>query len=98
MDSEIQGRFTQEEWFRKNQWFADRNPEIYHILSVEEDETSTEPVVEVDLRLTSVDGSSSTRTTYFILEDGEWLHRFRQERIDLFMPGVSFEGFVAARQ
>lgn len=98
LDSETQAVFTEEEWFQKNQWFADRNPAIYHVLSVEEDENSTEPFVEVDLRLTGADGSASERTTYWVLENGEWLHRFSQEEIDLFMPGVPFEEFVAARQ
>ena len=42
------------------------------------------------------DGSSFVRTTYWVLEDGEWLHRFSQEEIDLFMPDLSYEEFVEA--
>ena len=54
--------------------------------------------VEVTLRLTYEDGSSSTRITYFVLEYGEWKHAFGQEERDLFMPEASYEEFVAAQQ
>ena len=69
---------------------------IYNILSAESLDTSGEPVVEVDVRLTGEDGSSSVRTTYFVYEDGMWKHRFGQEEYDLFMSGVPFDEFVAA--
>jgi hypothetical protein len=52
----------------------------------------------VTLTLTYADGSSSTRTTYFIYEDGEWKHRFSQEELGLFMPDASYEEFVEAQQ
>jgi len=57
-------------------------------------ETSQKPLAEVEVRLTGEDGSSSTRNTYFVYEDGSWKHRFAQEEIDLFEPGVSFEEWV----
>jgi hypothetical protein len=59
--------------------------------------TCSGTVVEVALRLTYGDGSSSTRTTYFVLEDGEWKHAFGQEEYDLFMTEASYEEFVAAQ-
>ena len=34
------------------------------------------------------------RSTYFVFEDGGWLHRFAQEENDLFKLGVSFEEWV----
>ncbi len=97
LDFETQSLFTREEWFLKNQWFADNGSVVYHIESVERLGTSSGIVVEVTLRLTYEDGSSSTRTTYFVYEDGEWKHRFGQEEYDLFMPDASYEEFVAAQ-
>ena len=96
LDSETQSMFTREEWFQKNQYLADTYPAIYHILSVELD-GSGDTIAEVEVRLTGEDGSTSIRNTYFVYEDGAWKHRFAQEEIDLFMPGVSFGEFVAAR-
>jgi hypothetical protein len=64
---------------------------------VESDGTAREPLAEVAVRLTGEDGSSSTRNTYFLFEDGGWKHRFSEEETELFMPGVPFEEFVEAR-
>jgi len=97
LDSETQSLFTREEWFQKNQWFANNGSVVYHIESVERLGTSSGVVVEVKLRLTYGDGSSSTRKTFFILEDDQWKHAFGQEEYDLFMPEASYEEFVAAR-
>ncbi len=55
---------------------------------------SEEPLAEVSVRLTGEDGSSSIRTTYFVYEGGSWKHRFGQEEIDLFGPGVPYEEWV----
>jgi hypothetical protein len=97
LDSETQDRFTREEWFLKNQWFADNGSVVYHVESVERLGTSGGTVVEVSLRLTYEDGSSATRITYSMLEDGEWKHAFGQEEYDLFMPEAPYGEFVAAQ-
>ncbi len=97
LDSETQSHFTREEWFQKNQWFADNGSVIYHIESVERLGTSSGIVVGVTLRLTYEDGSSSTRNTYFVYEDGGWKHAFGEEEYDLFMPDLSYEEFVQAQ-
>ncbi len=91
LDSETQALFTEEEWF------ADNGSVVYHIESVERMGTGGEPTVEVTLRLTYGDCTSSVRTTYFVQEDGTWQHRFGQEEYDLFMPDLSYEEFVAAQ-
>ena len=44
---------------------------VYHIESAERLGTSSEVVVDATLGLIYEDGSSSTRTTCFALEDGE---------------------------
>ena len=97
LDAETKSRFTREEWFKKNQFFADNGEVIYHIESVERLGTSSGFVVGVSLRLTYEDGSSSTRNTYFVYEDGEWKHAFGREEYDLFMPAVPYEEFVKAQ-
>jgi hypothetical protein len=33
--------------------------------------------------LTATDGSTNVRNTYFVYEDGSWLHRFSAEEYDL---------------
>ena len=91
LDSETQALFTEEEWF------ADNGSVVYRIDSAESVGTDGEPVVEVTLTLTYGDGTSSTRTTYFVREGGTWQHRFGQEEYDLFMPELSYEEFVAAQ-
>ncbi len=96
LDSETQSMFTEEEWAQKNQWYWNQSDTTYDILSVKMVSSSEEPLIEVAVRLIGEDGSSFTRTTYWVLEDGEWLHRFSQEEIDLFMPELSFEEFVEA--
>ncbi len=58
------------------------------------DETSQESLAEVAVRLTGEDGSSSLRETYFVYENGDWLHRFGQEEKDLYEPGVPFDEWV----
>ncbi len=71
---------------------------VYPVESAERLSTSSGLVVEVTLRLTYDDGSSSMRTTYFVLEVGEWKHAFGREEYDLFMPEASYAKFVAVQQ
>ena len=91
LDDETKSRFTREEWFKKNQFFADNGEVVYRVESAERMGTSSGLVVGVSLRLTYGDGSSSTRDTYFVYEDGEWKHAFGREEYDLFMPAVPYE-------
>lgn len=97
LDSRTRGTFSEEVWFRKNQWFWNRNPTVYHVLSTESDGDSEGSVAGVEIRITGEDGSSWIHTTYFIKEDGKWLHRFSEEETDLFMPDSTFEEFVEAQ-
>ena len=90
LDSVTQSMFTEEEWAQKNQYYWDLNPTVYDILSVELLDDPEETITEVTVRITGADGSSFIRTTYWVLENGEWLHRFGQEEIDSFTPGVPF--------
>ncbi len=49
------------------------------------------------MRLTGEDGSYSIRNACFVLENGEWKHRFGQEEKDLFGPEVPFDEWVNAQ-
>jgi hypothetical protein len=83
LDSETQSAFTEEEWFAKNDYLADTGPVTYTIQSVVMDSAYPETVANVAVLLTTTDGSTSVRNTYFIYEDGSWLHRFSPEEYDL---------------
>ena len=95
--SKTQSMFTRDEWSRRNQWFWDSNPTIYHIDSINLDNASQGSTAEVKLRITGKDGSSWVRTTYFVQENGEWKHRFSAEETSLFMPDATFKEFVDAQ-
>ncbi len=58
----------------------------------------SEAEVGVRVYRTFKDGTSITRETLFVEEEGAWKHRFTQEEIDIFMPGTPYEEFVAAQQ
>jgi hypothetical protein len=84
LDSETQSAFTEDEWFADNDWLADNGSATYTIQSIEMDSSSQESVANVAVLLTFGDGSTSTRNTYFVYEDGSWKHRFSSEEYNLF--------------
>jgi len=98
LDSETKSAFSKEEWFKKNQWFADNGSVIYHVLAVNLNSAFQKPVAQITLRLTDEYGSASVRNTFFVLEVGSWKHRFGREEYKLFMPEASYEEFVEARE
>jgi len=57
----------------------------YNINSVEMVDDST---AEVQLTITAADGSSSERTTRFVLENGSWKHELIPEEYDLFAGAI----------
>lgn len=83
LDRETQSAFTRDEWFAKNEWLADTGPVTYSIQSVNMDSSSPESVANVAVFLTTTDGSTSIRNTYFVYEDGVWKHRFGPEEYEL---------------
>jgi hypothetical protein len=89
LDSETQSAFTRDEWFAKNEWLADAATVTYTIQSVDMDSSSPESVANVAVLLTYADGSTSTRTTYFVYEDGVWKHRFGAQEYELFANAQS---------
>ncbi|MDP9475935.1 MAG: hypothetical protein M3R38_09650 [Actinomycetota bacterium] len=97
LDSKSKALFTEDEWIEKNQWYADN--EGLELDSMEIDVTMDGSTgAEVTVYRTFTDGTSITRETYFVWEDGRWRHRLTEEEKAIFMPGVPYEEFVAAQQ
>jgi uncharacterized protein DUF4352 len=97
LDSKTKALFTEEEWYLKNQWFADNEGLELATINVVVNGSPSDPEVSVTVYRTFKDGTSITRDTLFVSEDGEWKHRFTQEEVEIFMPGVPYEAFVAAQ-
>jgi hypothetical protein len=75
-----QGQFTEDEWVTANTALGS-DAGTYSVNSVEMVDDST---AEVQLTITSSDGSSSERTTRFVLENGSWKHELTPEEYELF--------------
>jgi hypothetical protein len=97
LDSQTRSMFTEEEWYAKNQWYAENEGLELSTINVVVNGPTSEPVVSVTIYRTFEDGTSITRDTLFVSEGGLWKHRFSQEEIGIFMPGVPYEEFVAAQ-
>ena len=95
LDSQTQALFAEDEWYLKNQYFADTESLELSTMDVVVNGSPSDVPVSVSVYRTFKDGSSISRDTYFVREDGAWKHRFTQEEIDLFMPGTPYEDFVA---
>jgi hypothetical protein len=98
LDSQTQALFTEDEWYLKNQFFADTEGLELSSIDVTVNGSPSDPVVSVTVYRTFKNGTSITRDTLFVREEGAWKHRFTQEEIDIFMPGVPYEEFVALQQ
>jgi hypothetical protein len=83
LDSETRSAYTEQEWFAKNEYLADTGAVTYTIQSVVMDSSAPETFAYVTVVLTATDGSTNVRNTYFVYEDGAWLHRFSAEEYDL---------------
>ena len=80
LSSASQGQFTEDEWVTDNTALGS-DAGTYSVNSVEMVDDST---AEVQLTITSADGSSSERFTRFVLEDGGWEHDLTPEEYALF--------------
>jgi hypothetical protein len=80
LSSYSQSQFTEDEWVAANTALGS-DEASYSVNSVYMVDDST---AEVQLTVTSPDGSSSERTTRFISEDGSWKHDLTQAEYDLF--------------
>ena len=80
LSSASQSQFSEEYWVAANTALGS-DAGIYHIDATNVVDDST---VVVYLTITSADGSSSERTTQFILENGSWKHDLTQTEYALF--------------
>ncbi len=80
LTSVSQGQFTEDEWVTDNTTLGS-DAGTYSVNSVEMVDDST---AEVQLTITSADGSSSERFTQFVLENGSWKHELTPEEYELF--------------
>jgi hypothetical protein len=96
LDSQTRQRFSKTEWEQKNQYFADNSPLERTLPEIVGDPEN--PPVLVTLTQTFEDGTTSSRNTYFVDEDGSWKHRFSDEEFTLFMADTSFEEFSNAQE
>ncbi len=53
---------------------------------------------DVTVHRTFTDGSTITRDTVFVYENGWWRHHLTEEEIGFFRPDLSYEEFVEAQQ
>jgi hypothetical protein len=98
LDSQTRAMFDEEEWYLKNQWFADTEGLELATMDVAINGSASDPVVSVSVYRTFKDGTVIDRDTYFVFEDGVWKHRFGEEEVDIFMPDASFEEFAGIQQ
>jgi hypothetical protein len=80
LSSYAQSQFTEEEWVADNLALGS-DAAKYSIDSVRIVDAK---IAEVHLTVISPDGSSSERTTQFVLENGSWKHELTQAEYDIF--------------
>jgi hypothetical protein len=98
LDSQTRAMFNEEEWYLKNQWFADIEGLELATMDVTVNGSPSDLVVGVSVHRTFKDGTVIDRDTLFVFEDAVWKHRFGEEEIELFMPEASFKEFAAGQQ
>jgi hypothetical protein len=98
LDSQTRAMFSEEEWYLKNQWFADAEELELATMDVTVNGSASDTVVSVNVYRTFKNGTVIDRDTYFVFEDGVWKHRFGEEEIGYFMPDASLEDLVAIQQ
>jgi outer membrane murein-binding lipoprotein Lpp len=92
LSSVSQGQFTEDEWVTDNTALGS-DAGTYSVNSVEMVDDST---AEVQLTITSSDGSSSERTTRFVLENGSWKHELTPEEYELFAGATAISSSSAS--
>jgi Domain of unknown function (DUF4352) len=97
LDASTQALYTEDEWYLKNQFFADTERLELATIDVVVEGSTADPEVGVTVYRTFHDGSSIERYTLFVQEDGIWKHRFTAEENAIFQPGVPYEDFVASQ-
>ena len=97
LDSTTRALYPEDEWYLKNQFFADTEGLELSTIDVVVENSASDPEVGVTVYRTFKDGTSIDRYTLFVQEDGAWKHRFTEEENAIFQPGVPYEEFVASQ-
>ncbi len=97
LDAATRALYAEDEWFLKNQFFADTEGLELSTVDVVVEGSTSDPEVGVTVYRTFKDGTSIDRYTLFVQEDGAWKHRFIEEENAIFQPGVPYEDFVASQ-
>lgn len=97
LDAATRALYTEDEWYLKNQYFADTEGLELATIEVVVETPAPDPEVGVTVYRTFKDGTSIDRYTLFVREDGAWKHRFTAEENAIFQPGVPYEQFVASQ-
>ena len=97
LDAATRALYTEDEWYLKNQFFADTEGLELATMDVIVEGSASDPEVGVTVYRTFEDGTSIDRYTLFVREDGAWKHRFTAEENAIFQPGVPYEEFVASQ-
>lgn len=92
LTSVSQGQFTEGEWVTDNTTLGS-DAGTYSVNSVEIVDDST---AEVQLTITSADGSGSERFTRFVLENGSWKHELTPEEYELFAGATADSASASA--
>ncbi len=97
LDASTRALYAENEWYLKNQFFADTENLELATMDVIVEGSASDPEVGVTVYRTFEDGTSIERYTLFVREDGIWKHRFTAEENAIFQPGVPYEDFVASQ-
>ena len=95
LDAATRALYPEDEWYLKNQYFADTEGLELSTIDVVVENSTSDPEVGVTVYRTFTDGTSIDRYTLFVREDGAWKHRFTEEENAIFEPGVPYEEFVS---
>lgn len=95
LDAATRALYPEDEWYLKNQYFADTEGLELATIDVVVENSTSDPEVGVTVYRTFKDGTSIDRYTLFVQEDGSWKHRFTEEENAIFQPGVPYEEFVS---
>jgi len=97
LDAATRALYAEDEWYLKNQFFADTEGLELATMDVIVEGSTSDPEVGVNVYRIFEDGTSIERYTLFVQEDGVWKHRFTAEENAIFQPGVPYDDFVASQ-
>ncbi len=93
LDSQTRALFDEDEWYSKNQFFADTEGLALSTMDAQVNGSASDPVVGVTVHRTFEDGTSIDRDTVFVWEGGAWKHRFVGEELEIYMVSIMDDNF-----